>query len=252
MANKENIDFLLTNIRELERLVADVRDAEVYPVSFFSQTFDLAHKVLSDLHALEADQVERLSRQMEEHRLLLQNIPRRQMIPQPLPSEQEKEDIRESLDKVLEEQIEVIEENIPVQSESETEEPVNEPQILIEEETEIVEVSLPETEESAETELSVTTTTSTIVTDKSVLSLNEILEKKQLSDFRKAFSLNDRFRFRRELFGGDEAKMNKAITDLNDIHSYEESMAYLKNDLGWQIEDEAVVDFIKLLEKRFL
>lgn len=68
----------------------------------------------------------------------------------------------------------------------------------------------------------------------------------------KAFTLNDRFRFRRELFGGDEARMNKAINDLNDLHSYEDSVTYLNNELKWNIEDEAVADFIKLLEKRFL
>ena len=83
------------------------------------------------------------------------------------------------------------------------------------------------------------------------ISLNDILEKKNLSDFRKAFSLNDRFRFRRELFGGNEEKMNKAISDLNDLSSYEESVTYLNKVLNWNIEDASVADFIKLLEKRF-
>ena len=83
------------------------------------------------------------------------------------------------------------------------------------------------------------------------ISLNDILEKKNLSDFRKAFSLNDRFRFRRELFGGNEEKMNKAIADLNDLSSYEESVTYLNKVLNWNIEDDSVADFIKLLENRF-
>ena len=91
----------------------------------------------------------------------------------------------------------------------------------------------------------------TILADKSSISLNDILEKKNLSDFRKAFSLNDRFRFRRELFGGNEEKMNKAISDLNDLSSYEESVTYLNKVLNWNIEDASVADFIKLLEKRF-
>ena len=68
------------------------------------------------------------------------------------------------------------------------------------------------------------------------LFLNDLLEKKNFSDFRKAFSLNDRFRFRRELFGGDEARMNKVINDLNDLHSYEDSVTYLNNELKWNIE----------------
>ena len=83
------------------------------------------------------------------------------------------------------------------------------------------------------------------------ISLNEVIQKKFLADFRKAFSLNDRFRFRRELFGGDEGRMNEAISDLNELQSFEESITYLDKKLKWNVEDEAVADFIKLLEKRF-
>ena len=101
-------------------------------------------------------------------------------------------------------------------------------------------------------EVSVSASGKVIPAERPGLFLNDLLEKKNFSDFRKAFSLNDRFRFRRELFGGDEARMNKVINDLNDLHSYEDSVTYLNNELKWNIEDEAVADFIKLLEKRFL
>lgn len=90
-----------------------------------------------------------------------------------------------------------------------------------------------------------------VATETPGLSLNDILEKRNLSDFRKAFSLNDRFRFRRELFGGSEERMNSAINDLNMVASLEESLSYLKNKLNWNMEDAPVADFIKLLEKRF-
>ena len=43
--------------------------------------------------------------------------------------------------------------------------------------------------------------------------------------------------------------MNKAISDLNDLCSYEESVTYLNKVLNWNIEDASVADFIKLLEK---
>ena len=66
MANKEKIDYLLLDIKELETLIAGMRDAEVYPVSFFSQTFNLTHKILNDLHSLETAQIEMLRKQMEE------------------------------------------------------------------------------------------------------------------------------------------------------------------------------------------
>ncbi|MDR3140375.1 MAG: hypothetical protein LBU37_01390, partial [Tannerellaceae bacterium] len=69
---------------------------------------------------------------------------------------------------------------------------------------------------------------------------------------KKAFSLNDSFYFRRELFNGDAAKMNKVISDLNGLRSYEESAAYLNEKLNWNMEDTTVGEFMKLLEKRFL
>ena len=221
MANKEKIDYLLLDIRELETLVAGMRDAEVYPVSFFGQTFDLTHKILKDLHALETAQIEMLRKQMEEHQALIQSIP--PSVATPVQTVQEASitapaPIPAKPEPVIQEQ-EIRQEPIPV------EEP----------ETPAVEAS-----------------GKVIPAERPGLFLNDLLEKKNFSDFRKAFSLNDRFRFRRELFGGDEARMNKVINDLNDLHSYEDSVTYLNNELKWNIEDEAVADFIKLLEKRFL
>lgn len=84
------------------------------------------------------------------------------------------------------------------------------------------------------------------------LSFNDILEKKNLSDIRKALSLNDRFRFRRDLFGGNEGKMNESIETLNHISSYEESIDYINKNLHWKTDDVAASDFIKMIEKRFL
>ena len=223
MANKEKIDYLLLDIKELETLIAGMRDAEVYPVSFFSQTFNLTHKILNDLHSLETAQIEMLRKQMESHQALIQSLPNPVATAAPAPEEY-KPEVKEE----------------PVAEPVIVPEPKMEPvQEVIIEKTEIV------TEQSEPPHKSVTS-------EKQSVFLSDILEKKNLSDFRKAFSLNDRFRFRRELFGGNEEKMNKAITDLNDIHSYEESVTYLNNELKWNIEDEAVADFIKLLEKRFL
>lgn len=82
-------------------------------------------------------------------------------------------------------------------------------------------------------------------------SLNDLLERQHLSDFRKAFSLNDRFRFRRELFSGSETLMNQVIADLNEIKSYEESIAYINKVLHGSVEEEAMADFLQLIEKRF-
>lgn len=223
MANKEKIDYLLLDIKELETLIAGMRDAEVYPVSFFSQTFNLTHKILNDLHSLETAQIEMLRKQMEAHQALIQSLPNPVATVMPEPE-------------VKEEPAEKNASTPEPKTESEAEPEAEPAREIIVEKQEII----PETPHK------------TVVADKQGVFLSDILEKKNLSDFRKAFSLNDRFRFRRELFGGNEEKMNKAITDLNEIHSYEESVTYLNNELKWNIEDEAVADFIKLLEKRFL
>lgn len=230
MANKEKIDYLLLDIRELERLVAGMRDAEVYPMSFFGQTFDLTHKILKDLHSLEAAQIEMLRKQMEEHQALIQSIP--PSVATPVQTAQEPPVIASA----------------PIQAEAET--IVEEPEVkqIV---TEEVIKEVPHEETPVEEPVAVQPEP-VMPPERPGLFLNDLLEKKNLSDFRKAFSLNDRFRFRRELFGGDEARMNKAINDLNDLHSYEDSVTYLNNELKWNIEDEAVADFIKLLEKRFL
>lgn len=252
MANKEKIDYLLLDIRELETLVAGMRDAEVYPVSFFSQTFDLTHKILKDLHSLEAAQIEMLRKQMEEHQALIQSIP--PSVAAPAETIQEPPVIAPEPKNIAPEPIPVVPEPAVTEQPEEIEAT---PEEVV---TEAPREEIPMTEPLAvkpeplvgPAPPAVEVPNKVMTAERAGLFLNDILEKKNLSDFRKAFSLNDRFRFRRELFGGDEARMNKAINDLNEIHSYEDSVTYLNNELKWNIEDEAVADFIKLLEKRFL
>lgn len=231
MANKEKIDHLLIAIKELERQVANLENAEIYPASFFDGTFQLTHQILQELHALEGLQIEALRKQMEEHQRLIDSIPVNQVsqVPEVRPVPETPPTIE-----IIPEEEPVVETCTPVIEEPVAEEPKAEESVV---EEPIAEKEVPSHK--------------TLLADKSSISLNDILEKKNLSDFRKAFSLNDRFRFRRELFGGDEEKMNKAIAALNDIRSYEESITYLNNVLNWNIEDASVADFIKLLEKRF-
>jgi hypothetical protein len=178
MDNKAKIDCLLTDIKELEALVTGMQEAELYPVSFFNRTFGLTHKILTDLHELEGNQLEALRKQMEEHQALIHSVPCPVAKPQPAAPE-------------------IIEAVPPPPP------PVS-------------------------------------------------MGKQNLPDLKKAFSLNDCFYFRRELFNGDAAKMNKVISDLNGLNAYEESVAYLDEKLNWNMEDTIVGEFMKLLEKRFL
>lgn len=269
MANKEKIDYLLLDIRELEKKVAGIRDAELYPVSFFSQAFELSRKILNELHTLESAQLDALRKQMEAHEQLIQSIPLHygdescDVLPTPelpavdairIPRRENVVPSPSALSTTEAPLPEVPAFTNDICSKADEEKPTgsNRPDPIIPEEVAVPE-KLPEelpvkkeivSEASSNPE-------KPLFTEKTVVSLNDILEKQHLSDFRKAFSLNDRFRFRRELFGGDEERMNRAINDLNDLHSYEESVSYLHNELKWNIEDVAVADFLKLLEKRF-
>lgn len=241
MTNKEKIDDLLLDIRELETSVSGMREAEIYPVSFFGRTFDLTHKILKDLHSIEAAQLELLRIQMEEHEALIRSIPPTAAAPMPEKAEQSR-DKTEEVPPVKEKPLTAAPKPDP--EEPETKNTRSQAQTEVEE---------PETRPQTVHEKPVATRTEPAGTssEHTGLFLNDLLEKKNLSDFRKAFSLNDRFRFRRELFGGDENRMIKAINDLNALSSYEDSVAYLNEELKWNMEDEAVADFIKLLEKRF-
>jgi len=66
-----------------------------------------------------------------------------------------------------------------------------------------------------------------------------------------AFCINDRFRFRRELFHNSDAEFSKAMDLVATMDSYEEAEEYFLGDLGWDIENEDVKDFMAIIENYF-
>lgn len=236
MGDKEKMDYLLVDIRELEKLVASMRDAEIYPVSFFSQAYTTTQKIVDNLQSIEADQLALFKEQMEKHRALIKKAERLEAEAALATQMQEQKSTYEPVQEMELPSVEELNEEkesvaTPAEATVAAEKTVSEPAASLSSASShatTLEQSLPHS-----------------------ISLNEVIQKKFLADFRKAFSLNDRFRFRRELFGGDEGRMNEAISDLNELQSFEESITYLDKKLKWNVEDEAVADFIKLLEKRF-
>ncbi|MCC8153392.1 MAG: hypothetical protein LIP01_03745 [Tannerellaceae bacterium] len=205
MTDKEKIVSLLQEVKRLEELLNGVRNAEIYPVSFFNESFELTRSLLHDLCQLEKEQVETLHAQMELRQAMLQETP-----------------------------------------------PVTEEVIPESTNTEIIEEQKPEEKTIEELLREYAPAPQPLIPEKNTTSLSDIMEKKQLADFRKAFSLNDRFYFLRELFAGDDIRMNEVIADLNEIQSLEDSLDYINNKMRWNPEDKPVADFILLLEKRFL
>ncbi|MDR1222395.1 MAG: hypothetical protein LBL07_05900 [Tannerella sp.] len=331
-------------------------DSEIYPVSFFSQAFDLMHKIQSDFHTLEADQVELFASQMKKHQALILSIHRQmrhieeaqpagavmpETVQQPVanPAPPKKVEIaRQPEDKqkkgsflnrlgisrepaVNKEQkpaanaesatnapSPVMTKDAPGETSSKTipagapvfppdprgfsgTPPVKEQTDTppIKPASDIIEAPIeplaekrpprPAPKEKSTITLPEMPVEKTIRTPPRPVapeiagtgkapeakrsngipaegsappSVNDVIEKRKLSDLRKAFSLNDRFRYRRELFGGSEEIMNKVITTLNNKTSYKESMLFLEEKLHWDFTDPTVKDFIKVLEIRFL
>ena len=74
---------------------------------------------------------------------------------------------------------------------------------------------------------------------------------KPAADLRHAISLNDSFRFTRELFGGDAARMNRVFAKLSEAQSFEEALALLRGEVEVDEDNEAAAAFAELLHKYF-
>ena len=74
---------------------------------------------------------------------------------------------------------------------------------------------------------------------------------KPAKDLRHAISLNDSFRFTRELFSGDTARMNEVVRRLGEASSLDEAMAVFISTVRPDEENEATADFVELLKKYF-
>jgi hypothetical protein len=73
----------------------------------------------------------------------------------------------------------------------------------------------------------------------------------KISDIRQAISLGDRFRFQRELFRNNGEEMNKMLSYLNMLATYEEAVAFLFSKYGWDEESPAVNDFLQIIKRKF-
>ena len=73
---------------------------------------------------------------------------------------------------------------------------------------------------------------------------------KSVEDIRQAISLGDRFLYQRELFGQNAELMQKALTELNALSSFDEAMNYIRQ-FGWDTESSTYQQFIVTLHRRF-
>lgn len=121
-------------------------------------------------------------------------------------------------------------------------------------EKEIEETILEEVEEEKET-LQVVEFQSQIEVQETIknVSAGTILGERirPVTDLRRSISLNDSFRFSRELFNGDSEQMNRAIEQISEMSSLDTAIAFLYSKVNVDEENEAMIDFQELLKKYF-
>jgi uncharacterized coiled-coil protein SlyX len=81
--------------------------------------------------------------------------------------------------------------------------------------------------------------------------LGDRITKTVYADLKKSLSLNDRFRFQRNLFENNAALMDKTLDDLNTFSSLQETLDYLNSRFSWDWKNEPTLAFNEILEKRF-
>ena len=70
-------------------------------------------------------------------------------------------------------------------------------------------------------------------------------------DIFKVFTINDKFLYRRELFGNSDAQYKEALELISRMDSFEDVKDYFLNDLGWNPNDENAKGFMETLEKKY-
>ena len=85
---------------------------------------------------------------------------------------------------------------------------------------------------------------------KEVVSPKAAVYGKAVEDIRQAISLGDRFLHQRELFGQNAEMMQRALTELNELGSFDEAVAYI-NRFGWDTESSTYQQFLVTLHRRF-
>ena len=73
---------------------------------------------------------------------------------------------------------------------------------------------------------------------------------KAVNDIRLAISLGDRFLYQRELFGQNAELMQRTLTELNELGSFDEALAYISR-FNWDTESNSYQQFIVTLHRRF-
>lgn len=70
-------------------------------------------------------------------------------------------------------------------------------------------------------------------------------------ELRRMFTVNDKFRFRRELFGNSDTEFTDTLNLVEAMRNYNEAEDYFYNDLAWDAEASEVQEFMAVVNRYF-
>lgn len=88
--------------------------------------------------------------------------------------------------------------------------------------------------------------------DSVIIDQQDLSEPTYLEELRKLFTVNDKYRFRRELFGNDNIAMSDTINMIAAMKSMAEVDDYVYSDLEWDKENDDVRAFMDIITFYFL
>ncbi|MDR1407331.1 MAG: hypothetical protein LBJ23_04715 [Tannerella sp.] len=238
MADKEKLDDLIVRIRKLLKLTDEIYERDIYPVSFFSQAYDITGQIHESLKQMELAQIALFESQIKAHQAqIFSTTAHREKTPDAGERPAER---AETPERII----------------APTPPPPTPPPAVAPVRQELSDTAVPEKKEMPPVVHGPEDRPHTPPpAPPAAVSLNDraegVARQKSAADLKKWLTLNDRFRFNRELFGGSESQMNLTIAELNRINSHDKVIAYLKSHFDWNYEEEIVADFLAIVEKCF-
>lgn len=81
--------------------------------------------------------------------------------------------------------------------------------------------------------------------------IENMIAQRESRDFSKAFTINDRYRFTRELFNNDMDAFNIALRKLEKMESLSEAYDYFLNELDWDADQPDAADYLAIVASHF-
>lgn len=260
--NKEFLVILLEkDIRELELLTEGFEDLDTFPKPILQLARQKAENIIKNLHELEninlKNEVKDETLKIEDVKFDVEKNSEDKFLSQikeftmeepetTAPEDTKNDDTADFIEDI--EDYGISNKNVIEKDSYETEEktiiePIQKKEIEIKPEEE------PETIEVKEVNNPIIIENEAELEENAVNTLNSSIK---IDDIRTAINIGDRFRFQRELFGGNGEVMNKTFAYLNQLAKFEEAISFLNNKFGWAKDNQHAEDFLQIIKRRYL